>query len=160
MNPIAEADILAALSITPEDFWDVEDDACDCTFQRVGMWTNPYIGETLEVRMCCIWEELYKLFPQHVRRTDAFLDYRTNEWSPGQWEWDGETDMPRAIWYRQMAKREGLSLDEIRAKYSDAEAPQGIPREPQEPQPAIVEILWQAIQGLADEIAELKAAQS
>ena len=25
--------------------WEYHDDLCDCTYQRIGFWTNPYIGE-------------------------------------------------------------------------------------------------------------------
>ena len=114
--------------VLPEVFFDVGDDACDCTFQRIGLWTNPYIGETLEVRMCCIWAELYKLFPQHVRVTPAYLDSNTNEWSEGPANWDGETDMPAYLWYRQLSRKEGLTLPEIRTKYADQTPPVGTPR--------------------------------
>lgn len=116
----------------PEVYWDVDDDLCDCTYQRMGLWTNPYLAETLEVRMCCIWKELYKMFPQFVRQTPAFFDYNANEWVPEPREWDGESDMPAAIWYRQMARKEGISVAEARQKYAGKTPPLGTPK-PAEP---------------------------
>jgi hypothetical protein len=153
------ADIVAALDLLPEDIWDVNDDACDCTFERIGFWTNPYLGETLEVRMCCIWAELYKLFPQHVRVTKAWQ--HDGVWQPEAWDWNGEDEMPAAIWYRHLARKEGISLAEARAKYASrlAEKPRGTPRPVAEVEPEvdIVAVLWSAIEGLAAEVAELKA---
>lgn len=137
LAPLARADVLAALAtgMFPEEFWDCQDDACDCTYQRILMWTNPYIGETLEVRACCIWKELYQLFPQHVRVTPAFLDGNKNEWVPEPREWDADFPMPKAIWYRHLARKEGRPVGEIRKEYSlkDEERPQGTPREPMLP---------------------------
>lgn len=136
LGSTATKDVLDALTtgLIPEEYWDVNDDRCDCVFQRVGLWTNPYLGETLEVRMCCIWQELYQLFPQHVRMIPAFWDDNVNEWVDGLREWDGESDMPQSIWYRQMARKEGISVSEARDKYADRddERPRGRPR-PSEP---------------------------
>ena len=123
MLNLLESDIRAAM--LPEMSWDVNDDACDCTFQRIGMWANPYIGETMEVRMCCIWEELYKLFPGLIRKTQA---YRHGEEWVEPWDWDGETDMPRSIWYRQLARQTGRTLPEIREAYGHLDPPKGTPR--------------------------------
>ena len=129
LTPTARNDVLSALGagMVPEEFWDVNDDLCDCTFQRIGMWTNPYLGETLEVRMCCIWAEFYKLFPQFVRVIPAFLDYNKDEWVTEAMEWNGETDMPKPVWYRQIARREGISVTEARDRYRgrDGERPRG-----------------------------------
>lgn len=131
LNERAVADVMAAMTMLPETFFEPDDDRCDCTFQRIYFTTNPYLGATLEVRMCCIWAELYKLFPQFARETPAFKDYRIDEWDTGgPWEWNGETPMPRALWYRQLARQTGKSLPEIRAEYGHLEPPQGIPRAP------------------------------
>ena len=100
--------------------WDHEDDLCDCTFQRIGMWKNPYIGEMLEVRMCCIWKELYKQFPEFVRVTKH---------EPAIW--DGESDMPKSIWHRQLANHLGISIEE--ARMLGNEAPKGVTRTPKIP---------------------------
>lgn len=99
----------------PAEEWDVNDDRCDCTFQRIGYWTNPYIGETLEVRMCCIWKELYRQFPEFVRVTKH---------EPA--EWNGEDNMPKSIWHRQLANHLGISIAEARAL--SMEAPKGQPK--------------------------------
>lgn len=141
----------------PEEFWDVQDDKCDCTYQRIGMWTNPYLAETLEVRMCCIWAELYKLFPDKVRVTPAFLDYNRNEWSPELREWDGEGDMPESMWFRQLAKKHGKTVSEIRQEYKERmdEKPKGVKRRPQ---PLRLNLSQQlAIESLRHKMNELQA---
>lgn len=114
----------------PDVVWVHDDDLCDCTFQRIGDWTNPYIGRTLRVRFCCIWEEIYKQFPEFVQQIPAFNDYREG---PGRFEllpreWDSHDHaMPRAIWYRQLQTLTGRSLAEIRVEYADQEPPQAKP---------------------------------
>lgn len=132
LSPLAQSDVLDALSrgVIPEEFWDHEDDACDCVYQRIGMWKNPYLGETLEVRMCCIWKELYQLFPQFVRSIPGYFDEVSKEWDESVREWDAEYDMPKSIWYRQMARKENISVAEAREKYRDRdeERPRGRPR--------------------------------
>ena len=100
--------------IRTQDVWDVNDDLCDCDFQRIGYWNNPYIGKTLEVRMCCIWAEIYKSFPQFVRETSV---------EPAQW--NGETDMPKSLWHRQLAAELGMKVAE--AREMGLEPPQGQP---------------------------------
>ena len=155
-------DVLAAMSAAslPEVFWEVDDDLCDCVYQRIGMWTNPYLAETLEVRMCCIWAELYKLFPDKVRATHAFKDYNANEWVTEPQPWNAEYDMPPGLWYRQLARQQGRPVADIRAEYRhrDSERPRGVVR-PQVPQPEpvdVVEILWTAIQGLNERLARVE----
>lgn len=106
--------------VKPAEAWDAQDDLCDCVFQRIGRWTNPYIGETLEVRMCCIWADIYKQYPQYVRVTRS---------EPAIW--NGEFDMPKAIWHRQLANDKGISVSEARALEMDApkaiQRPEAIP---------------------------------
>ena len=157
------ADITQAMGVLPESFYDINDDACDCTFVRIGMWTNPYLGETLEVRMCCIWAELYKFFPQFVRVTAAFKDYNNDVWQPEVMEWNGETDMPANLWYRQLARKHGGTVAEMRTRYAGMEPPRGVPlarpepqEEPSEPPANIAEVLFEMIQGLADEVGRLR----
>ena len=133
--------VIEALSIAelPEIRWKIHDDRCDCIYQRIGFWTNPYLGETLEVRMCCIWAELYKQFPQFVRTVPAFQDYNNGDaWVTEAAEWNGETEMPKALWYRQLARQQGRSLGEIRAEYADKDdlRPKGYKRP--EPVPFIL----------------------
>ena len=109
--------IIQALSIgmLPDVQWKVHDDLCDCVYQRIGMWTNPYLAETLEVRMCCIWAKIYELFPEYVRNVPAFWDYNADEWVTEPAEWNGEDDMPAAIWHRQIARKQDISVAEARA---------------------------------------------
>ena len=147
-------EIVAALGVIPESFWDNQDDACDCTFQRIGMWKNPYLGETLEVRMCCIWAELYKLFPQHVRTTPAYL-VDDKEWDSRVREWDGEADMPEAIWYRHYARKHGVSLAEARKVAGTP--PKGTPRPVVENDTVDpIEALLAMVTHLAERIAQLE----
>ena len=154
LDPVAAVE---AFGVMPEAFWNHEDDACDCTFQRIGLWKNPYIGETLEVRMCCIWAELYKLFPQHVRVTPAYL-VDDEAWAQSVMEWNGESAMPRSIWYRQLARQTGRSLPEIRAAYGHLEPPQGTPKPvPQEVTVNPIDALMAMVTHLADRIVDLEA---
>ena len=154
----AAADIVAALGVLPETFWDAQDDLCDCTYQRIGMWTNPYLAETLEVRMCCIWKELYKLFPEHVRVTKGYL-VDDQAWDTSVREWDGEQDMPRAIWYRQLARQTGRTLPEIREAYGHLDPPAGTPRQPQEPGIDFNEALFAMVTHLAERIVALEGKE-
>ena len=103
--------------IQSQDTWNAEDDLCDCVYQRIGYWNNPYIGETLEVRLCCVWAEIEKAYPQFFRRTQI---------EPA--EWNGEADMPRSIYHRQIANIEGITVTGARQIAGDP--PKGTPRKP------------------------------
>lgn len=158
LNQLARADVLQALML-PEDSWEADDDACDCTFQRIGMWVNPYVAETLEVRMCCIWKQLYGLFPNEVRTIPGYRD-EGGEWVTEPRGWDGEADMPQAIWYRQLARLQGRPVADIRAEYRmrDGERPRGTPRpQAQATGPTAADVLLTAMDVLADEVARLRA---
>lgn len=117
----------------PEFHWEHGDDLCDCTFQRIGYWTNPYLGETEKVRWCCILKELEESFPQYFQHIRAYWDENSKEWVSGQAEWNGEHEMPRALWHRQLAIRSGESLDTIRDRLLLDKPPAGVPR----PQPEV-----------------------
>jgi hypothetical protein len=122
--------VIEALAIAelPDVQWKMHDDLCDCVYQRIGQWTNPYLAETLEVRMCCIWADLYKQYPQFVRTIPAFWDYNKEEWVTQPMQWNGEDDMPASVWHRQLARVLGISVDEARAM--NLPAPEGEPRQP------------------------------
>jgi len=106
-----------ALEMLP-DQWLVGDDKCDCTFQRIGEWGNPYIGKSLQVRLCCIWAELAKEYPQFVQEVDCYWDRNRIEPVIGAQPWDSEEmDMPLDIWYRQLASEQNRPLVEIREEY-------------------------------------------
>jgi len=111
--------------------WVHGDDLCDCTFQRIGEWTNPYIASTLRVRFCCIWEELFKQFPEFVQRIPAYYDGNSKRFVAEPWDWDAEYDMPRALWHRHVAAKEGWvrPLAEIRAEKADEEPPKAVRRQ-------------------------------
>lgn len=159
LNEQALGDIVQAMGLFPEDAWDVGDDLCDCTYQRIGLWKNIYLAETLEVRMCCIWSKLYELFPQYVRTTPGYM-VDSGEWITECREWDGETDMPKGIWYRQLARQQGRAVADIRREYStrDSERPKGTPRPPLPEVEAFdpIEALFEMVQGLAAEVAALR----
>jgi len=115
----------------PEIRWQHGDDLCDCVFQRIGDWANPYIGRTLRVRMCCIWKELYKEFPQYVQEIPAYYNENTELYEEEPWEWNGDFDMPRALWHRQLAYMTGLDIPEVREKFENETPPKAVPRPPQ-----------------------------
>ena len=132
LQPQVEADVLSAVfnDTLPGDFWNNQDDLCDCIYQRIGMWTNPYLSETLEVRLCCMWAEFEKDHPQFIRRTAAYNDGNAKAWDTAVPEWDGEAEMPKSLWYRQLARKEGRSVAEIRAEYVNRDylRPKGEPK--------------------------------
>ncbi len=114
--------------LLPEVRWMHGDDLCDCVFQRIGEWYNAFLGQTLRVRMCCIWGEIYKEYPDFVELIPACFDLNTKEFAPYAIDWNSEdADMPRALWYRQIAYREGMTLPEVRNKYWDKEPPTRVP---------------------------------
>lgn len=122
--------VVEALSIgnLPDVDWANQDDLCDCTYQRIGLWKNPYLAETLEIRLCCVWAKLAEQYPDCVRTIPGYRNDNTGEWETQPWEWNGETEMPRAIWLRHLARKQGRPLAEIRAAYADQAPPQGTPR--------------------------------
>ena len=129
--PLPGQDILGILATTeiPEVTWVHGDDECDCVFQRIGYWTNPYLGRTLKVRLCCIWAQLYKEYPQFVQEIPAYHDLSTDQLINEPIEWNSEdADMPRALWYRQLALKYGRPLSEIREKCAGLEPPKRVPK--------------------------------
>lgn len=97
MSALTEAVELLS-TLTKDVTWSHGDDLCDCTFQQLGTWTNPYIGKTMKVRMCCLWAELFKQYPE-------FVQMETFE--PAAWD-NPEFDMPKHIERRQSATRKEL----------------------------------------------------
>ena len=115
---------IAIVSAEPDVHWEHGDDLCNCTFQRIGTWANPYIGKTLKVRMCCIWESIYAQFPEFVQRIDGAWDDNTRMYNPEPQDWDStDWDMPLHIWHRHLAAKTGKTLDEIRVEYADQTPP-------------------------------------
>lgn len=109
----------------PEVEWVHGDDLCDCTFQRIGEWTNPYLAKTLTVRFCCIWEEMLASHPHLVQKTNGYHDPNTSKFVTEPAEWDGDGEMPRALWYRQIQAVTSRPLDEIRKKFAHLDPPKG-----------------------------------
>ena len=131
--------VIHALAIgnLPDFQWEIHDDLCDCTYQRIGMWKNPYLAEQHEIRLCCVWEKLGTMFPDFVRDIPAYWDGNEKQWLTEPMEWNGETEMPKALWYRHLARKEGITVAEARAKYADRddERPRGVQRPVVEQEP-------------------------
>ena len=128
-TPLPGQDILALLDTAgiPEENWTHWDDLCDCTFQRIGMWTNPYVGRTLKVRLCCIWAKLYAMFPEYVQEVPAFMDYNKGDaYSAAPVAWDGDTDMPVYLWHRQLAVQMRLPLETVRKLFAGRSPPKAV----------------------------------
>jgi hypothetical protein len=123
--------VLGSLSLAseiPEIQWKHGDDLCDCTFQRIGWWTNPYIARTLEIRLCCVWAKMAEEYPDFFRESPAFTDYSNGDVPVTELlEWNAEdADMPRALWYRQLASLHGRPLSEIRDRFQHMEPPKAV----------------------------------
>lgn len=161
MNPQVTQDIISALSIgsLPDVDWEVHDDLCDCTYQRIGSWKNIYLAETLEIRLCCIWAEFQKQYPEFVRVIPGYK--HEGEWITEPMNWNAEFEMPKAIWYRHLARKYGRSVGDIRAEYSerDEERPRGTPRPdvPEEPEIDPIEAILQVVYRLQQRVDELEA---
>jgi hypothetical protein len=113
-------DMLAVASI-PDTFWIQEDDLCDCTFQRICEWTNPYLGRTQRYRLCCMWARMIAVLgmEEFVQEIPAAYDANRHVYDPEPRPWDSEDmPMPRSIWYRQLAAQTGRSVAEMRDEYS------------------------------------------
>ena len=112
----------------PEFTWTHGDDLCDCTFQRIGEWTNPYLARTRRVRVCCLEDRMLDGNEDLVQDIPGFFNDNTWLLETEPWVWDGEDDMPEHLFMRQTAIIQGLSLDETRVKFEGVEPPKGIPR--------------------------------
>ena len=158
MDAVLERAVLDALQAGafPDIVWNHEDDKCDCVYQRIGFWTNPYLAETLEVRMCCIWADLYKSYPDFVRTIPAYWNQNAKAWEAEAQPWNGEADMPKSIWYRQLARQQGRSVADIRAEYQDRDDER--PRGKQKSQPCPFLLKW-AGDWIEVDIAKYEAAE-
>ena len=112
----------------PEFIWTHGDDLCDCTFQRIGEWTNPYLARTRRVRVCCLEDRMLEDNEDLVQDIPGFFNDDTGLFEMEPWVWNGEDDMPEHLFMRQTAIIQGLSLDETRVKFEGVEPPKGIPR--------------------------------
>lgn len=143
----------------PEVRWEHGDDLCDHAFQRIGSFTNPYIGKTITYRWCCIWAELGKQFPDFIQETKAYYDENVKAYLPTPIKWDSaEMDMPRYLWYRQLQTETGLSLQEIRGRYYNQEPPKRVVKERTVPEPVKLTMAQRiAVEVLAQEVANAQA---
>ena len=112
----------------PEITWTHGDDLCNCTFQRIGDWSNPYLALTRRVRVCCLEQRMLEGNEDLVQDIPGYFNENTGEFETEPWEWDGEDDMPEHLFMRQTAIIQDLSLDETRVKFEGVEPPKGIPR--------------------------------
>lgn len=113
MEAVYAPEVIKALNVVNGvEAWNVNDDLCDCANQRTFGIFNPYHGVREEIRLCCLFAELRQMFPQHFRTT-----YSTPV------RWDGDTDMPRSIWHRQLAALLGVSVAD--ARKAGLEPPKG-----------------------------------
>ena len=112
----------------PEFIWTHGDDLCDCTFQRIGEWTNPYLARTRRVRVCCLEDRMLEGNEDLVQDIPGFFNDNNGLFETEPWVWNGEDDMPEHLFMRQTAIIQGLSLDETRVKFEGVEPPKGIPR--------------------------------
>ena len=120
LSAVLEQSLASALAVAdlPGMVWLAGDDKCDCVFQRIGFWTNPYLAQTLEIRLCCVWGEFKKQWPQFFRETAATWNLNTGEWDTEPREWDSpDMAMPVEYWYRQIAHKTGQPIAEVRAEY-------------------------------------------
>lgn len=125
---LLEMAVLDQLDQIPEVPWFHGDDQCDCTFQRIGMWSNPYIGRTLEVRLCCIWGKIYDQYPEFVREIPASFNQNTKQYDRESIAWNAEdADMPRYLWVRQAARITGVPVAEVRNILADKQPPSRVP---------------------------------
>ena len=154
--PLPGQDILRGE--VPEIQWGQGDDLCNCTFQRIGDWTNPYLARTLRVRVCCIWAKLYQQHPEFAQEIPGWFDPNTGEMKTEPMAWNGESDMPRDIFHRQAAVLMGLPLDMVRIKLEGQEPPKGVPKPPVEQNGHAPEgPLYEMIGRLTAEIAQQQA---
>ena len=112
----------------PEFIWTHGDDLCDCTFQRIGEWSNPYLARTRRVRVCCLEDRMLDGNEDLVQDIPGFFNDNTGLFETEPWIWNGEDDMPQHLFMRQTAIIQGLSLDETRVKFEGVEPPKGAPR--------------------------------
>lgn len=125
---VVEALRILAAAGGPDIHWLLGDNLCDCLFQRIGDWNNSYLGRTLRVRVCCIWAELYKQYPQFVQEL-PYYDSNRHTYNAEPQEWDSdEMPMPVYLWLRQLAIKHGKSLAQIREEYAgrDHERPKAV----------------------------------
>ena len=111
----------------PEVTWTHGDDLCNCTFQRIGDWSNPYIARTRRVRVCCLENRMLEDNEDLVQDIPGYYNENTGDFEAEPWVWDGEDDMPEHLFMRQTAIIQGLSLDETRVKFEGVEPPKGVP---------------------------------
>ena len=102
-----------------------QDDLCDCAFVNVWEWKNPYTATTLRFRFCCWLTEQRVRYGNLFEELPGYHDAASEQLVTDCRVWDGEEDMPRHLFYRQMARKTGRPLAEVRREYRDQPTPKG-----------------------------------
>src|SRR3990167_1322326 len=97
LSAVQAAEAIIASGPIPGGRWILGDNLCDCAFQRIGDWTNPYIAQTLRVRLCCLWEKMFAQYPELVQRIPAYYDMNRDVYVSTPAEW-GSQDMDMPIY--------------------------------------------------------------
>ena len=63
----------------PEITWTHGDDLCNCTFQRIGDWSNPYLALTRRVRVCCLEQRMLEGNEDLVQDIPGFFNENTGQ---------------------------------------------------------------------------------
>ncbi len=101
--------------------WILGDDKCDCLFQRIGEWSNPFLGRTMRVRLCCLWAKIYEQYPEFVQQL-PYHEPNKGTYTSEVLDWDSEqADMPLYLWYRQLSIKERKPLKQIREEHKGRE---------------------------------------
>ena len=56
------------------------DDECDCLFQNVQEYSNPYYNKTLRFRYCCLLAEFRKQWPHLFEEIEGWWDSERKMW--------------------------------------------------------------------------------
>ena len=107
----------------PEVRWIIGDNLCDCMFQRIADWNNPYLGRTQRLRLCCAWERILDLIGREgIVQMLPYFDPNRATYNAEPAPWDShDMEMPVAFWHRQMAVQQGKSVSQIREEYAGRE---------------------------------------
>ncbi len=126
MESSLEGHLLDQLENNPEFHWTHGDDKCNCTFQRIGQWANPYIGKTIQIRLCCAWAKLFERpeMAEFYQEFDGYWNENTQDFDREPIPWNSDSDMPRYLFYRQVATVTGQTLDEVRAEWEGKDLPE------------------------------------
>jgi hypothetical protein len=64
-----------------------------------------------------------------MREVPAHWDLNAKKWVQEPAPWDGEWDMPRDIWYRQLVAQTGKPIEQVRREYDHLLSPRAVIKE-------------------------------